>query len=168
MTNRALSLGPSTDPASVRRHDDWHRLVAPPTAASTALCLGGSALMIVSAAIHLHLWAGGYRHIPTIGPLFVLQGVVGALLALMVSVIRRPVAALTGAIFMASTFGGLVLSVEIGLFGFKDSLDAPFARWSLAVESAAFVLLMTAALVGIRGSGGNGHTDRRRGRSRPT
>jgi hypothetical protein len=145
-----------------RRHDDWHRLVDPPTAVSTGLCLAGSALMAVSAAIHFHLWATGYRHIPTIGPLFFLQGVVGVLLALTVAVTRRPIAALAGAVFVASTIGGLMLSVEIGLFGFKDSLSAPYAQWSLAVESAAFVLLVAAALVGIHGSGG----DSRGGRAR--
>jgi hypothetical protein len=113
--------------------------------------------MVASAVIHLHLWAGGYRHIPTIGPLFLLQGVAGVLLAVAVAVTRRPVAALAGAAFVASTIGGLVLSVEIGLFGFEDSLDAPFATASLAVEAAAFLILLAAALVGIHGAG---HGDR--------
>jgi hypothetical protein len=120
---------------------------------SGALCLGGSVLMVVSAAIHLHLWESGYRHIPTIGPLFLLQGVAGVLLAIAVAVVRRPVAALAGAAFVASTIGGLVLSVEIGLFGFKDSLGAPWAAASLTVEAAAFLILVAAALVGIHAAG---------------
>jgi hypothetical protein len=159
MTIRASSVGPDADQEST--DSGWRQLAAPPTLASGALCLGGSALMVVSAGIHLHLWAGGYRHIPTIGPLFLLQGLVGVVLAVAVSVTRRPVVALAGAVFVASTIGGLMLSVEIGLFGFKDSLDAPFATSSLAVESAAFVLLVAAALVGIHGARHGGRTRHR-------
>jgi hypothetical protein len=40
--------------------------------------------------------------------------------------------------------------VEVGLFGFMDSLRAPDATTSLIVEAAAFVDLMTAALLGLR------------------
>jgi hypothetical protein len=159
---RASSIGPGSDPRSI--NGGWHQLMTPPTLASGALCLGGSALMVVSAAIHLHLWAGGYRHIPTIGPLFLLQGVAGILLAVAVAVTRRPVGALAGAVFVASTIGGLVLSVEIGLFGFKDSLDAPFATASLAVEAAAFLILVAAALVGIHGAGRGDRAARRKPR----
>ena len=112
---------------------------------------------MLSALIHLHLWSTGYRHIPTIGPLFLLQGVVAIGLALVVVATRRAWAALAGAAFAASTIGGLLLSVEVGLFGFKDSLSAPYATSSLLVESVAVVVLATAALVGIgrpaRGSG---------------
>jgi hypothetical protein len=34
----------------------------------------GSALLAASGAIHLQLWSMGYRTIPTIGPLFLIQG----------------------------------------------------------------------------------------------
>ncbi len=118
------------------------------------LCLAGAALLVGSAAIHLHLWSTGYRHIPTIGPLFLLQGIVGIGLALTVAVTRRAWASMAGALFALSTIGGLLLSVEIGLFGFKDSLGAPDATLSLVLESAAAVALATAALVGTRHPGG--------------
>jgi hypothetical protein len=128
----------------------WAPLVAPPSLVSTVLCLVGAVLLVVSSVIHIHLWSTGYRHIPTIGPLFILQGVVGIVLALVVGVTRRSGAALVGALFAASTIGGLLISVEVGLFGFKDSLSAPDATLSLVVESAALVVLAAAVLLGSR------------------
>ncbi len=110
----------------------------------------------MSAVIHLHLWSTGYRHIPTIGPLFLLQGVVGLALAAVVVATRRGWASLSGAVFAALTIGGLLLSVNAGLFGFEDSLSAPYATWSLVVESAAVVILGAACLAGTRRRGAVG------------
>jgi hypothetical protein len=116
-------------------------LIASPGRLVSALCWVGGLLLIISALIHLHLWASGYRHIPTIGPLFLLQGITGIALALVVVVSRQPLAMVCGALFALGTLGGLVLSIEVGLFGFKDSLSAPYATLSVAVESAALVAL---------------------------
>ncbi len=41
---------------------------------------------------------------------------------------------------------GLAISINIGLFGFKDFLNAPFARLSVWVESAAIVVLTVVAI----------------------
>ncbi|HVA44078.1 MAG TPA: hypothetical protein VNF50_11400 [Acidimicrobiales bacterium] len=108
-----------------------------------ALRLAAAAALGASAAIHIHLWDAGYRHIPTIGPLFLLQAIVGALLALAVLAVPPPwsaLAGLAGAGFLFSTVAGLILSVEVGLFGFKDSFSAPYAKASLAVEVFGAVL----------------------------
>ena len=78
---------------------------------------------------------------PTIGPLFLVQGIAGITLAVVVTVSRQPLAMAGGALFALGTLAGLVLSVEIGLFGFKDSLGAPYATLSVVVESVAFVAL---------------------------
>lgn len=122
-------------------------LIASPGRLVNALCWAGSLLLIISALIHLHLWAGGYQHIPTIGPLFLLQGVVGIALALVVTVSRQAMAMVAGALFALGTVGGLVLSIEVGLFGFTDSLNAPYATLSVVVESAAVVILGIAWLI---------------------
>jgi hypothetical protein len=60
------------------------------------------------------------------------------------------VVALGGPLFAAGTIGGLILSVDVGPFGFMDSLRAPNATTSFVVEAAAFVVLLTAALLGRR------------------
>src|SRR5205807_5821120 len=106
----------------------------------------GAALVATTGAIHLHLWATGYQNIPTIGPLFLFQGVVGAVLAVAVVAWRRLVTVVAAAGFMIATIGGLLLSVYIGLFGFTDTLSAPFAGLSLAVESAGAVVLGAVAI----------------------
>jgi hypothetical protein len=118
----------------------------------SALCWLGSALLIVSSVIHLHLWSTGYRHIPTIGPLFLLQGVAGIVMAVAVAVWRQVVVTTVAALLAVGTIGGLVLSVEVGLFGFKDSFSAPDATLSLVVEAAAFIVFAAASVAGILGS----------------
>ncbi len=117
---------------------------------ATALCIVGAVLLVGSAVIHLHLWSTGYRNIPTIGPLFLLQGVAGIVLAAVVVVFRSPATSAAGAAFSAGTVVGLLLSVEVGLFGFKDSFGAPYAMLSLVVEVVATVVLLAATVLGVR------------------
>jgi hypothetical protein len=127
----------------------WRHLTVFPGLVGSVLCVAGAVLLVLSGLIHLHLWDTGYRHIATIGPLFLVQGVVGILVALAVAALRWPVIALAGALFAAGTVGGLVLSVEVGLFGFRDSFSAPYATVSLVLESVAVVVLLAAAVVGL-------------------
>lgn len=101
----------------------------------------GAILLVLSAVIHLHLWSQSYQHIPTIGPLFLVQGIVGIVLAVLVAVFRRLVVLAGAVLFAIGTIGGLLLSVYVGLFGFQDSLSAPYATSSLMVEAMAFVVL---------------------------
>jgi hypothetical protein len=110
----------------------------------------GAALLACSSAIHLHLWWDGYRSIPTIGPLFLVQGIVGIALAVGVVVLRRPCALAGGALFALGTMGGLLASVNVGLFGFRDSLSAPWAVESLALEAVAAGALAVAAAMVVR------------------
>ncbi len=112
-----------------------------------ASVLPGSAMLVWSGAIHLHLWSAGYRSIPTIGWLFLFQAVSAFVLAASVLLTRRPVVAAAGALFLAATAIGLVWSVEWGLFDFQDSFGAPFATQSLGVETAGAVALAVAGAV---------------------
>lgn len=87
----------------------------------------------------------GYRTIPTIGPLFLLQGIAGVLLAVALLLWRRLFVVVAGAGFMVATIGGLLVSVNFGLFGFMDTFAAPYAGLSVVLESAGAVIL---AIVG--------------------
>ena len=113
------------------------------------LRMAGAGLTAAMAAIHLRLWAEGYRDLATIGPLFLINGVVGLLLAvaLLVTPVRRlgPVAAVT-ALFTAGTLGALLLSLTTGLFGFSESTDAELVRPTLYVETAGTAVLATLAV----------------------
>ncbi len=119
--------------------------------AVTGLVVVGAGLLGATAGIHLHLWLGGYRRVPTVGPLFLLQAVGGFGLAGAVLLWRRVRFLVAGALFQLATVTGLLLSLEVGLFGFRDSLSAPLAITSLVIELAgAAVLLGCSALLGLR------------------
>src|SRR6266700_2548812 len=84
------------------------------------LRVAGSGLLIATAAIHLDLYLTGYRTIPVIGWLFLLQVIAAFGLAAVVLVSGSRLAAAAGAGFALSTLGGYLLSVWIGLFGFTE------------------------------------------------
>ena len=118
----------------------------------TAAMVAGAVLVVATALIHLHLWAAGYRHIPTIGPLFLAQSIAGVVVAIGIAATRRLGSALAGAAFQLATAGGLLLSATVGIFGFHDGLDAPWAGTSLVVEgTGAAVLLATATVLAVVG-----------------
>lgn len=137
--------------------------------------VAGAALVAWSAGIHLDLWSAGYESIPTIGWLFLMQAVGGFAVALVVLVSRRLLPALAGIAMLASTVGGLVWSVEWGLFGFKDSFGAPFVGESLTVEAAGIAVLCAASVLRLRDArkdparrGGRHGPSRTRSAGRPT
>jgi predicted lipoprotein with Yx(FWY)xxD motif len=115
------------------------------------LRLAGSGLLIATAAIHLDLYLTGYRTIPTIGWLFLLQVIAAFGLGLAVLVIPRRLivparlAAAAGAGFALATLGGYLLSVWIGLFGFTEVRTTAGIVAGL-VEVAAFAVLAALAL----------------------
>jgi hypothetical protein len=119
---------------------------------TTLTLLAGAALAVTSGAIHLHLWAEGYRTIPTIGPLFLFQGVAGVVLGVVLAASRRLLAAVATAGFMVATIGGFLLSDYVGLFGFSDTLSAPWAGMALAVEIAGAVVLAGGCVLLLRGA----------------
>ena len=103
--------------------------------AATGAFVIAALLIIWSSSIHFHLWQSlGYRHIATIGPLFLLQSLGGVLLGVLIIGARRVWAAVLGAGFALSTMVGFLISVEYGLFGFKDTWSAPFAHEAFALE----------------------------------
>lgn len=112
---------------------------------ANAALLAGAGLVVWSAIIHLHLWDTGYRSIATIGPLFLMQGIVGIVLAAVLALVRRVWMALILFGFAASTIGGFLLSVNVGLFGFRDSWSAPFATEAFGLEVASLVVLVLGA-----------------------
>ena len=70
-----------------------HQLVTTGGWLQLGLRVAGAVLLAVSASIHLDLYLTGYRSIPTIGWLFLLQVIVGFVLAAAALVTRSRVAA---------------------------------------------------------------------------
>ena len=91
------------------------------------LIWAGSLLLAGSAVLHFHLWdSEGYRNIPTIGPLFLTQAIVGVVLALATAVLRKLVLVIASAGLAVSSIGGLLIAVWWGLFGWQESFAAPY------------------------------------------
>jgi predicted lipoprotein with Yx(FWY)xxD motif len=122
-----------------------HRKSKPPGRRQLGLRVAGAALLAVSASIHLALYLTGYRSIPTIGWLFLLQAIVGFVLVAGALVTYSRLAAAAGAAFALSTLGCYLLAVWTGLFGFKEVRTRAGIAAGL-IEVAAFATLALAAL----------------------
>jgi hypothetical protein len=114
----------------------------------------GAGLLAAMAAIHLYLYVNGYRGVPTIGLLFLLNGIGGSLLTLIVLGSPRRflgIAGLLGALFELGTLAALVASIALpgGIFGFQESLQAMLVPTTLIVESAGVIVL--GVLTGVAG-----------------
>jgi hypothetical protein len=116
----------------------------------TVAIVAGAALVAATAAIHLHLWLAGYRHVPRIGPPFLAQAVTGVALAPVLALGRHIAVVLGAAVYMAASAPGLLLSATVGFLGIHDGLGVQWAATSLSVELAGLVLLGGAAAVSMR------------------
>ena len=120
---RLISPHPSPPGPPVRR------------AAALLLRLACVALLAWIGYIHLHLWLEGYRQIPTDGPLFLLDAIAAFLLAAILLVWPAPLAGLLAVGYTVSTIGALLISLTVGLFGFRESISASYVAQSLAIET---------------------------------
>ena len=122
-----------------------HRLGKTSSWLQLRLRVAGAVLLAVSASIHLDLYLTGYRSIPTIGWLFLLQVIVGFTLTAAALVTRSWVAAAASAVFALTTLSAYLLAVWIGLFGFKEVRTRAGIAAGL-IEVAAFAVLALAAI----------------------
>jgi len=110
--------------------------------------VAGAALLIASGAIHLDLYLTGYRTIPTIGWLFLLQVIAAFALAIAILITGNWLAAAAGALFAISTLGGYLLSLRFGLFGFTEVRTTAGIVAGI-IDVAAFAVLAIAAAPGL-------------------
>ena len=112
------------------------------------LGIAGAALLIASGSIHLDLYLTGYRSIPTIGWLFLLQIIAAFALAIAILVTRSWLADTAGAGFAISTLGGYLLSLKVGLFGFTE-VRTTAGIVAAIIDVAAFAVLATAVVIAL-------------------
>jgi predicted lipoprotein with Yx(FWY)xxD motif len=105
--------------------------------------IAGAALLVASGSIHLDLYLTGYRSIPTIGWLFLLQVIAAYVLAVAILVTGHRLAAAAGAAFALGTLGGYLLSLKVGLFGFTEVRTTAGIVAGI-IDVAAFAALATA------------------------
>jgi hypothetical protein len=158
---RLARVGPIHEASSTRKAETmteptgfWLRRLASPRrpkmasrggrwAVALLLRLGCIVLLAWIGYIHLHLWLGGYRQIPTNGPLFLLDAVAGVGLAAVLLLWPRPLAGLLAVGYSVSTLGALIISLSVGLFGFRESISASFVVESLIIESITVLALIS-------------------------
>jgi predicted lipoprotein with Yx(FWY)xxD motif len=101
----------------------------------------GAATLAATGGIHLDLYLTGYRTIPTIGWLFLLQVIAAFALAVAVMLTAEPLVAASGALFAVGTLGGYLLSLRVGLFGFREVRTTAGIVAGL-IEVATFAVLV--------------------------
>jgi predicted lipoprotein with Yx(FWY)xxD motif len=124
--------------------DRTSRRPGPDRAINAGLRVAGAGLLIAAAVIHLDLYLTGYRSVPVIGGLFLLQVIVGFGTGAVVLVTSSRVAAAAGAVFALATLGGYLLSVWAGLFGFTEVRTTAGIAAGV-IEVAAFAALAALA-----------------------
>ena len=105
----------------------------------------GAAAIAVSAVLHLDLWANhDYRRYPTVGNMFLLQGIVGCVLAATMLIVRRIFITAVGAMYMALSIGALFISLNGGFFDVGETIDARYVKLSLVDEIVGLVACVLA------------------------
>ncbi len=121
------------------------------------LRVAGAGLLTATAAIHLDLYLTGYRTLPVVGWLFLLQVIAAFALALAVlitplltrsSELPAAAAAASGAVFSIATLGGYLLSLWVGLFGFRE-VRTTAGVVAGVIEIAAFAVLALLTLISL-------------------
>jgi predicted lipoprotein with Yx(FWY)xxD motif len=148
-----------TKTAAATRAGQEHAEPPGPGWPTLTLRVAGAGLLIAAGAIHLDLYLTGYRTIPTIGWLFLLQVIAAFGLGLAVLAIPRGrlvlagrLAAATAAGFALATLGGYLLSVWTGLFGFHE-VRTTAGIVAGVIDVAAFAALAALALAPVPAGG---------------
>jgi hypothetical protein len=110
------------------------------SASVLALCVLQAALLVTSGWIHLHLAETAYKHVKTLGPLFVVQFVSCLVVALALLLTRHLLVALASIALMAGTIVGFILARTVGIFDFELPYSTTLANQVLTVEIAAVVV----------------------------
>lgn len=97
--------------------------------------------LAVGGIIHLQLWLSGYRVIPYVGPFFIANVVVSALLALALVARNDPRVTLVAIVFSLASLVALVMSRTVGLFGFTEPAWTDQAVRATTAEFGAIVAL---------------------------
>jgi hypothetical protein len=101
--------------------------------------------VLLSASVHLQIWAQGMKTVPIVGEAFMANAIGGLVLGLLVLTWRRNPLPLLGAVaFGVATLGAYLTSVTVGLFGVKEEQGGVIQTLAAAAEVAAVVFAIGA------------------------
>jgi hypothetical protein len=110
-------------------------------AAALVLRLAGAGLLAWIGYVHWLLWHEGYKFLPVNGPLFLVNAIAAIVLAVALLTWPRALVGLLSAGFAVVTIAALVVSLSVGLFGFRESIQAHHVVQSLVIESITVVVI---------------------------
>ena len=105
-----------------------------------------AASVLLSAVVHLELWAQGMSAVPMIGPAFLANAVGGLVIGVALVVWDHPLPLLAAIAFGLATLGAYVLSITVGLFGVQEQPGGVAATLSAVSEVTAVVFAVVALL----------------------
>lgn len=110
-----------------------------------------AAVVIISSVAHLQVWSIGMRNVAIVGPLFLLQGVAGIVLGILIVVWRHWLPLLGAVGFGAATLVAFIIATSpAGLLGVHSRWTG-VPEWTSAITEAAAVVLGVWALRAERG-----------------
>jgi hypothetical protein len=98
-------------------------------------------LMVLSGLVHIHLWDIAYRHVATLGPLFLVQAIAALVMAVVLVVARAVIVALACIALMLGTVVGFILADTVGIFGFTLPAVTGWAYEALVTELLSALVL---------------------------
>ncbi len=108
---------------------------------------GVAVAVLVSAAVHLYIYAQGFSGIPVIGPLFLANVIGGVVIAAAVGFWRHWIPPVLAAGFGLTTLAAYWVSVIHGLFGVREVTGGWPEIVAEAAEYTAVVLGATVAII---------------------
>ena len=98
----------------------------------------GTLAALVSAAVHLYLWLDGVKDQGTVGALFVVNVVAGAVIAVLLLLWRHWIPLFLLAGFGASTLGAFLIATNGGLLGIHTGWS--WYAWLAAVSEVVAII----------------------------
>ncbi|MDH2416873.1 hypothetical protein [Nocardioides sp. CER19] len=96
--------------------------------------------VLVSAFVHLRLWADGVKHEHMVGPAFMVNAVAGVVIAVLLLAWRHSWVPLFLALgFGASTMGAFIISATAGLYGVHEHWQGGYVWAAFIAEAVAIV-----------------------------
>lgn len=121
----------------------------------------GAALLVGMAWIHYDLWTeSGHSNqfgLNFVVTLFLVNAIVGVLLAIAVLVIPRRMLGITSvlsSLFTLGTLVALLVSIFWGLFGYTETFSNPLVPPTIVEEAAAVIVLAVLGWLAVRANGG--------------
>ena len=112
-------------------------------APATALRYLGAIATLVVGAVHVQQYAGFISDVPTIGVLFLLNGLAAGVVAILLATRRAPLGALGGIALSAGALVSVLISMtDGGLFDYTEPTFRSAVVIAIVAEAAAVVLLL--------------------------